>query len=490
MHSLGRIVLAALLATSASARSDPAHQLAQRELGETPLLKDLHELCDRIGGRITGSPSCERAIDWGLAKFKEAGLDSAHTEKFTVPALWLGQSAEASCIAPTSFPIHLAAAPYGASTRQPLEARIVDVAEGTAEDFQRLGEKARGAIALVHSSEMKTLDDLFAEYARNLPLIDAAQEAQVSAVLMQSTRPRALLYRHPVSVVAKQLTLPMAVIAREDAERLARLTSDGEVRLRLNINNKTGPAFQSRNVLAEIRGREKPNEVVLIGAHLDSWELGTGANDNGINAVTVIELARAMHELKLAPRRTIRFALFTGEEQGMWGSADYVKSHAAELDDHVAAVNFDIGSGKTTGFYLNGRPELKRAIDDAFRAFPDFAMTENPLDGVDGVDTFDFLLSGIPNFCANQDAAPYLPDYHAESDVFDMVDQKEARRNAAIAAILIWSLAENPERPAPRQTRAEVEQLIKDAHVEEQMKGFDQWDDWVNHKRGVDKREP
>jgi carboxypeptidase Q len=310
----------------------------------------------------------------------------------------------------------------------------------------------------------------------------------VAAVLLQSTRPRGLLYRHPANLVAKQIPFPIAITSREHAERFGRLAQDGEVRVRLKITNKTGGAYEARNVLAEIRGREKPDEIVLIGARLDSWDLGTGANDNGVNAATVIELARAMKQLKLAPRRTIRFALFTGEEQGMYGSAGYVKDHAAELDQHAAMINFDTGSGRTTGFYINKRPELRQVIAEAFRSVPDLSK-DNPPEGVDAVDSFDFLLSGVPNFVANQDPVPYLPDYHGESDVFDMVDQREAKRSAAIAGVLVWGLAENAARPAARQTRAQVEKLLKETKLDDQMKAFEQWEDWQNGKRGVSKAE-
>ena len=127
--------------------------LADHELGETPLLDDLRELCDRIGGRPTGAPSCERAVDWGVTKFKEAGLDPVRTESFTVPSLWLPETAEASCLTPLVFPIRIAATPYSASTprHHPLEARLVDAGEGNADDFQKLGETGHGAVALVHS---------------------------------------------------------------------------------------------------------------------------------------------------------------------------------------------------------------------------------------------------------------------------------------------------------------------------------------------------
>lgn len=488
---LSALLLTSLLATTTPAREDAPRVLADHELGETALLDDLRELCDQIGGRPTGTHDCERAVDWGVKKFQEAGLDPVKTESFTVPLLWLPETAEATCTTPVVFPIRIAATPYSASTplHRPVEARLVDVGEGNAGDFQRLGEIGYGAIALVHSREMKTLDDLDAEYLHNSPLIQAAEKAHVAAILLQSTRLRGLIYRHPVSLVARQVPLPIAIVSREQANRLARLAQQSEVRVRLNIANKSGGPYEARNVIAEIRGREKPDEIVLIGAHLDSWDLGTGANDNGVNAAAVIELARAIKQLKLTPRRTIRFVLFTGEEQGMYGSAGYVKSHAGELDRHVAMINFDTGSGHTSGFYVNGRSELRKAIAEAFRGVPDLAVKDNPLDAVDAVDSFDFLLSGVPNFVANQAAAPYLPDYHAESDVFDRVDQREAKRNAAVAGVLLWGLAESPSRPATRQTRAEVEKLLKQTKLEDQMKAFGQWDDWMDGKRGVNKTE-
>jgi hypothetical protein len=468
-----------------------AQRLSARATGQTPLLADLRELCDQIGGRPTGSPACERAVAWGAAKFRAAGVDNVSVEPFAVPNLWLGQTAAAECVAPEHFPVRLAAAPYSPSTPtrrgRALEAPLVLAGDGSAAAFARLGPKARGAIALVISTEMKTLDDLFAEYIRNGPLVAAARKAQVAALLLQSTRPRGLLYRHPISFVAAPVEMPVAIVAREHAARLARLAERGDVRLRLNLANKTGGAYEAHNVVAEIRGRERPDEVVLLGAHLDSWDLGTGANDNGVNAALVIDVARGIKQLGLHPRRTIRFALFTGEEQGMYGSAGYVRRHAAELDKHIAVVIFDIGSGRTTGFYLNGREELRQPVASALRAISWINVSANPPDAIDGTDNYDFLLSGVPNLVANQDALPYLPDYHAESDVFDMVDAKEAQRNAAVAAALVWSLADAPQRPAARQSRAEVEQLIKATHLDDQMRAFDQWADWQKGRRGVNR---
>lgn len=483
------ICLIFVFASFASSQ-DISDKLVNRSNEETPMMRDLQELCDSIGGRPTGSPACEKSIIWAMAKFREIGVDSVKAESFTVPNLWLGESAEAFCLTPERFPIRLVASPYSPSTLNKgfINAKLVDVSEGSAEDFAKLGTKVRGAIVLVHSKEMKTLDDLFVEYFRNKPLLENAKKAGAKAVLLQSTRPRGLLYRHPVTFGEMFAPMPIATVSREHAERLARLIESGKnVQVSLKLANKTGGAYQSRNVVAEIRGREKPNEIVLIGAHLDSWDLGTGANDNGVNAALVIDAARAIKQLGVKPRRTIRFVLFTGEEQGMWGSAGYVKTHSNELDNHVAVSIFDIGSGKITGFFLNGREELRSPVEKILSSLKGFSAFENPIDGIDGTDNFDFLLSGVPNLVANQDAAPYLPDYHSESDVFEMVDQKEAKRNAAIATVLTWELAEMPERLASRQTRQEVEKLLLATKLDEQMKAFNQWEQWTSGKRGVNR---
>ena len=478
-------VVAVALAFGAPHRDTTVEQLTGRALGSTTMLSDLEELCDRIGGRPTGSPRCERAVDWAAAKFKAAGLDAVATESYTIPNLWLPDTAEAAVIAPETFPLRLAAAPFSPGTPGPIEAPVVDAGDGSQEAFGRLGARASGVIALIRTREMKTLDDLFAEYLRNPSLLESARKAKLAALLIQSTRPRGLLYRHPVTGTGELASVPVAIVSRENAERLARLAGGGKARVRLAIANRTGGPYRSRNVIANIRGSSKPEEIVMLGAHLDSWDLGTGAQDNGVNAALVIDVARGIKQLGLIPRRTIRFVLFTGEEQGMWGSAEYVRRHAAELDRHKAMVTFDIGSGRTTGFFLNGRADLRPHVERALSSLAGLSATNHVLDALDGTDNFDFLLSGVSTLVANQDATPYLPDYHAESDVFEMVDGREAKINAALASALVWGLANDPDLSLRRQTRAEIDKVIKDSKLEEQMKAFGQWDDWVSGKRGL-----
>ena len=463
---------------------DAAHRLVERASGNTPLMSDLRELCDGIGGRPTGSEASDRAIQWAAKKFRDIGIKNVSVEPFQARSLWLPVLADASAVSPAAFNIRIAAAPMSPSTKGTIEARIVDAGEGTPQNFARLGDTVRGAIVLVHSTEMKNFDDLFAEYMRNGTLLEAARKYQPVAMLLESTRPRGLLYRHPITLGLDYAPVPAAIVSREHAERLARLAEKDEVRVRLTITNKTAPSYESKNVIAEIRGREKPDEIVLIGAHSDSWDLGTGAEDNGVNAALVIDVARAFHDLGIVPRRTLRFALFTGEEQGMLGSEAYVERHKSELDRFAAVMIFDTGSGHLSGFYLNGRNELRKPINNALDAVEGLRATTHLTDVLDGTDNFDFLISGVPNLVGIQDPIPYLPDYHSESDTFDRVNQREEKITEAVAAVLMWGLAENPERPASRQTRAEVEKLIDDTKLDEQMKAFGQWDDFKAGKRG------
>jgi carboxypeptidase Q len=479
--------LAALVAQeSLSAPGDPAAALVARAMGATPLMDDLRDLCDRIGGRPAGSVANDRAVEWAAARFREAGLDVS-LETFTVPALWLPGHAEAACVSPETFPLRIAATPFSSNTPggKTLEARVLDAGDGLEADYARLGAAARGSIVLVRNPEMHTVNDLFGEYFKNGAILAAAEKAQVAGVFFQSSRPRGLLYRHPMGLGGKPAAVPVALLAREQFDRLARLCLKGEVRASLRVDSRIGPAYESRNVVAEIRGRELPRQVVVLGAHLDGWDLGTAANDNGVNVALVLDVARGMKALQAAPRRTVRFVLFNAEEQGMWGSAGYVKRHAAEMGEHAAAVIFDVGSGRTSGFFLNGREDLRKPLDRALSAVQGLNASAHVLEAVDGTDNFDFLISGVPNLVASQDWDPYLPDYHAESDTYDKVDAREARANAAIATAVVWGFADSPEPSLPRQNRTQVEKLLEETKLVEQMKAMGQWEDWVAGRRGL-----
>jgi Zn-dependent M28 family amino/carboxypeptidase len=297
------------------------------------------------------------------------------------------------------------------------------------------------------------------------------------------SRPYDLLYRHNASLGPANRH-PLMIMEREEAQRVLRLLRAGhalQITARLDI--QSGGSYQSFNVAAEIPGTTKRDEIVLISAHLDSWGLGTGANDNGCNAAMVIDIARQMARLGLKPARTIRFLLFNGEEQGLYGSWGYVKTHQAELDRFVMASSYDIGSGRINGFYTGGRPDLAAQMDRALApvaGLGPFVTVDAP---IVGTDNFDFMMEGVPNLVGNQEPANYGPNYHARSDTFDKVDARQLRNNAAIAAAVTWMFANDLDK-LPRHARADVEQLVKSTDLAAQMKMMGILEDWTSGRRG------
>jgi Zn-dependent M28 family amino/carboxypeptidase len=280
--------------------------------------------------------------------------------------------------------------------------------------------------------------------------------------------------------------LPMVQVAREDAGRMVRLLNSGQKKLfaDLEIPNRIGGPITASNVVAELRGSEKPDEFIVLGAHLDSWELGTGALDNGCNAALVIDALRAIKASGLQPRRSIRFVLFSGEEEGLLGSHAYVRAHRSELDKAAGMVVFDSGTGATTGFSLGGRKDLVETVTTLVAPLQQFGATTLTTDMSWGTDHFDFMLEGVPTFMANQQEANYLINYHAMSDTFDKVDMAQLKKHVAEAAALTFDIAYAPERIGPRLHHAQIEQTMVETHLDELMKTFGMWQPWQEGKWG------
>ncbi len=212
--------------------------------------------------------------------------------------------------------------------------------------------------------------------------------------------------------------------------------------------------------MAELPGRDRPGEIVLLAAHLDTVAGSPGANDDAVNAALVLGVARAIRAAGPA-RRSLRFVLFTGEEEKLLGSRAYVTAHAEELGAHVLAVVFDLGSAPTRGFYLNGRKQELRALfqralsaREAWRGlFGRYTVWE-------GADSFSFIEAGVPVLTAYQDLAPYLAVYHSEKDTVESVDFAASRANAALAAALVNGVANDPEPALRRMTPGETAALL------------------------------
>jgi len=478
------------------AQSD-ADRLIEEALKPSPLEHNLRHLTDEIGGRVPGTPAMDRAAAWGVAAFKEAGADSVHTEDFQMQVSWaegatvvsissVGTATDpkASSLPAVEFKaraVSIAWAPALLAKHVP----VVDVGNGTEADFKKAGDIS-GKLILVHSEVLKTWPDLFNEYMSAPPVIAAAVKGKAKAIAFIATRQHDVLYRHTNSMNGEIDRLPMVLVAREDGERIGRLVTSGHPAWAdLSIPNKVGGPIKASNVVAEIRGSEKPQEFVILGAHLDSWELGTGALDNGCNAALVIDALRAIKASGLKPRRTIRFILFSGEEEGMMGSRAYATAHRKELDNAVGVAIIDSGIGHVTGFTLGGRKDVANAVSVIVAPLKRFGADALTTDEVEwGTDNFDFLLEGVPTMVANQEEGNYLVNYHAVSDTYDKVDIPTLKKHAAEMTVLAFGIANAPERIGSRLARPQIDKILRETHADEQLKALGIWSEWETQKRG------
>jgi len=450
---------------------------------DTPIEENLRILTDEIGGRLPGTPQFDRAEEWAIQAFRQAGADSILTEEFTIPQSWVEGDTEVNVVAPTRFRVRAQAVAWTPAL-PPTTARVVDINMGSSADFARAGDIS-GAILLLHSDVLKSWEDLFNEYFRVPPILEAAVKGKALALAFTSTREHDLLYQHINSITGKIDVLPQILFAREDSLRIQRLLANGDdVKISLSVPNKIGPEIASKNVVAELKGNERSNQIVILGAHLDSWNLGTGALDNGCNAALVIDALRAIKAAGVRPKRTIRFILFSGEEEGLFGSLAYVRAHRRELDNVVAELVLDAGDGAIVGFSTGGRKDVDSALAPLLQPFARWNATALTNDAELGTDNFDFMLEGVPTILPNQEPANYLVNYHASSDTFDKVDFAQLKKNEAIMAELTLELANASERIGPRYTRAQIEATFPETHLDDGMKGFRLWNSWVDGSRG------
>jgi carboxypeptidase Q len=469
-----------------AADNNDADRLIREALKSSPLESNLRRLTDEIGGRVPGTPAMQRAVDWGVAAFKAAGADSVHTEEFTIPHSWAegATSMTAATYSGTAFSVRAVSIAWAPALAAAKHVPIMDVGEGTAADFAKAGDVS-GKLVLVHTKVLASWADLFGEYEQAPVVIALAVKGRAKAIAFMATRENDILYRHTNSVAGEIDQLPMVIVAREDGERMARLlASANPLWADIAIPNRVGGPIKTWNVVAELRGSEKPSEFVILGAHLDSWELGTGALDNGCNVALVIDALRAIKASGLKPRRSMRFILFSGEEEGLIGSRMYAVAHRNELDKAAGVVIFDSGTGKTTGFSTGGRKDVAISAQSLVAPLEQFGATKLTPSAESGTDHFDFMLEGVPTFVADQDEANYLVNYHATSDTYDKVDFPQLKKHVAEATVLSFALANVPEHVGSRLTRAQIEQSLREIHFDEEMKAMGMWDEWASGKRG------
>jgi carboxypeptidase Q len=453
------------------------------------LMDNLEYLSDEIGPRLTGSPQLKRASDWTAEMFKKYGLTNVHLEAYSIPHAWERGKASARIVAPTEHSLTIASAAWAPNTRGKVHGPVVYFDAKKPEDFEKFKGKLKGAIVIFQEprplSPPKPVDqnaeiyhpleeppppagqpglpDPYEKYLRMVKEGTAfLKEEGVVAVLRDANKPHALLNMTDGTTEPFQMgLLPTAFITGEGYRMIYRMLKKGPVEMEIEISNSLSKKpVEVYNTVGEIRGTEKPDEVVILGAHLDSWDLGTGSTDNGTGSMAVLEAARTLAKLDLKPKRTIRFILFTGEEEGLIGSREYVKAHKSELGKISGALMHDSGTGRVLAIGLHDNYQDLEIVHQVIAPLGELKLLEPSTVREYGTDSLSFDEVGVPGFWCPQDLAEYPKTHHSQSDTFDKVWKDDINQGAQVLAAWAYSTAQLPEmlprRPLPPVAPAEV----------------------------------
>jgi Zn-dependent M28 family amino/carboxypeptidase len=452
-----------------------AKLVAQVKADQAQLQSDLSYLADRIGPRLTGSPKLDQASHWTMDQFKALGLDNAHLEPWTIPNGWTRGPAAGHVIAPTEQALTLASAGWTPSTNGPARGPVVGIGIQKLDDLKRYAGKLKGAIVLLDrpgeteppSNPMLTPfaeSNLPLDHPKNMSLQDFRgrfrmlqdevkflKDEGAAAVLIASEKWYGIMNMGTgMSRQYQPGLLPSAYLARESATLLWRLLDAGPVEAEVDIvGTLTGKPVTVYNTVAEIKGTEKPDEVVIIGGHLDSWDLGTGATDNGTGSMAVLAAARALVKSGVKPKRTIRFVLFTGEEQGLNGSRAYVAAHKDELEKISGVLVHDTGTGKVLTIGLMHNYALLETMDRVLYPLAkdkSIGLAEPSLRSEGGSDHVPFDDAGVPASWCIQEVANYEKDHHSQSDTLDRVKWDDLAEGAQVLAVYAYNVSELPEK--------------------------------------------
>jgi hypothetical protein len=414
----------------------------------------LQQLTDRVGPRLSGSPGAEAAVRWAVERLKADGLE-ARTEAVMVPH-WERGEETAAIVAPVSQKLVVTA--LGGSDPTPAAGLTAEVVEAASfEELKALGaEKVKGKIVLFNKAMPNA-----AAYGTTHPLRThgASEAARLGAVasLVRSLGTYSMRNPHTGAMDYDEGVphIPAGALAAEDAELIHRLLAAGDtVRVQLRLGCRSLPDVPSANVVADLRGREKPQEIVLIGAHLDSWDLATGAIDDGAGVAMVMESLRLLKALGLQPRRTIRGVLFMNEENGLRGGRGYAEAHRGELAQHVAALESDSGGARPLGIRSNTGTEGLALLTPIGALLKDIGA-DSVRAGEGGADISPMRTGGVPMLGLDVDSTHYFDWHHSPADTLDKIDPKELAQDAATMAVYAYVLADMPQ-TLPRPAASEA----------------------------------
>lgn len=412
----------------------------------------LAHLTDRIGHRLSGSPALERAVAWAAQAMKDDG-HAARTEKVMVPH-WVRGTEDVALMTPIARPLRVLG--LGGSVSTPkggITAPVVVI-----KSFAELDAKAaavKGAIVLYDVGLPAYSVDKGSGYGDVVPFRSrgasrAAKHGAV-AVLVRSVTAHSLRTPHTGAMFydPEQPKIPAAAVTAEDAMLISRLAEQGPVTVRIKLESQQLPEAESANVIGELRGTEKPDEIVVIGAHIDSWDVGQGAHDDGAGCVTMMQTLTLLKQLGLAPKRTIRVVLFTNEENGVRGAKAYAQDHAAELPKTVFAIESDSGGFSPRALGIQTKPEVSART---IARLTEIAVLLRPLgvsrivEGHSGTDVEPMVPAGVPAAGLYTDGRTYFDIHHTDADTFDKIDPAQLADNVAAIAVLAYVIADLPDR--------------------------------------------
>ena len=425
----------------------PADRLMTEIKTHSRAMADLESLSDDIGPRLTGSENLAKAQNWAAGKMREYGAANVHFESYSFPSRWeRGTDDFAKLLTQSGRQMTVHAMPWNPPTNGLVEADVA-LLQGDVDTLMKGLGDLDGKILVfgrLRGSESKV---------KGL-MKEVGKRAVATLVSMEHMDGKFTMYGSPGDDYFNDYfggwpRIPFGFLTVEDRSMLERLVNRKQtVRMQLRLGGSiTKQPVEERNVVGEIRGSEKPDEVVIVGGHLDSWDLGTGTTDNGTGSVATIETLRAMKALGLKPKRTIRFVLFSGEEQGSYGAKAYVKAHQGELKNIQAVLIHDLGGGKPHGFTAQGYkqwvPALKEAIAPLKKLKADAVLVDQHWDS----DQDPFINAGVPGFFLDQDIKEYFAStHHSQVDMLDHVKAADYIPSVQAIAAATWGFANLPQR--------------------------------------------
>jgi len=403
--------------------------------------KRLETLCDTFGPRFTGTKNLEDAIDWCMAEMRKDGFKNVHGEKVKVPR-WVRGKESATLLSPRrrALPMMGLGGSVGTS-KEGITAEVLVVA--SFDDLKKRSAQAKGKMVLFNLPFTSYRETVI---VRRLGAIEAAKVGAVAS-LIRSVGPFSMQSPHTGNMAYddKVKKIPHAALSLEDAEMLARMQARGEkIKIQLKMEAHMLPDGYSRNVIADIPGREKPEEIVIVSGHIDSWDVGQGAMDDGGGCLAAWEAARLMMKLGLKPRRTVRIVLWTNEENGIRGAKEYARRHAADLKNHVLAIESDSGVFNPTGYGFLGSAKGMETIQAVGKLLDPIKAGEIKK-GCRGADVLKLIVGGVPAMHLEVDREKYFWYHHTDADTIDKLNPAEFNRCVASMAVMAYVVADLPE---------------------------------------------